>query len=159
MFEDKIIKYYKESVPKLTGQNSTFLAIAAHFYTRRELTQEELHLISGYSRGAISIALKKLREMGMVIKEQVPGTHEYKYIMYDFPKAILQFAIGYMKKTKELLKSLEKLREELKLNEKNLKNLKGYNKIMSVVEQFHTQISIYPKIIERLEDELEKFED
>ena len=143
-------KYFEEVIPEFSGANPVITSILSYFYSRGNLTQSELRAISGFSAGAVSEALKKIVEMGMVEKKRIPGTHEYRYYLGSFKSAIGRFTNQYTRNVEIVREQLEEILKNLK--SEKFDNIGERDMLASVTSQIMDLFEIFPKINKMLEE-------
>lgn len=73
-----IIKEFS-NISKIRGSDPDAVMISTLLMIEGELSQKEIHEQTKISRGKISNLLKNYVDQHLLIKELVPGTHEYRY--------------------------------------------------------------------------------
>ncbi|MFX1568248.1 MAG: hypothetical protein ACFFCV_07760 [Promethearchaeota archaeon] len=154
LFSDNILKIEKHMVeflstsPLLYTKDPFLNQIRALFYTRKDLTQRELQKLTQLSTGKISQVLKTLRKWGLIEKTSVSSTGEYTYSMNSIERANKNYFNKIIDEMTQNKKPLEEVKEFLDNEGKNLKNLRGYDKLSYLVPLFLKAIEINIEIME-----------
>ncbi len=182
-YEKEIINYYVERA-NFTGLSDTLAAIMGYLTIYEALTQNQLKLLTGFSKSTISTGLANLINVNYVKKEKLTGKREYKYILYFDTKDSIDDALGSVKaeidfftlKIKEIEKKftkenkgyallLERMKEALEVFELYQKTLK-YIKNPGLKPKLENKPSNeklliardFEYILENPDSEIEKFE-
>lgn len=133
------------------GENrpATATRVLAFFYTRQELTQEDLRALTGLSAGKISEEVRNLQEAQVVTAERVPGDRAIHYRLQHLPRALTRFLL----KTQEVFfAGADQLRAIARALEGDpaLQSARGYAEIHGVVRG----LLRFTAAFERLQDRL-----
>ena len=83
--EKEIVEFFATKGSEFTGRHPIVATVMTYFYIRKELTQHDLQVLTGYSAGTISKSVRQLVKMNIIIKETIPGTHTHIYKMENLP--------------------------------------------------------------------------
>ncbi|UYP44588.1 hypothetical protein NEF87_000873 [Candidatus Lokiarchaeum ossiferum] len=145
--ESKLI----EIITKLSyqkGRSSKFSIIAAYAYVRENITQKKLQKITHFSRGTISTSLNKLVNDNVLQKQYDSESHQFVYQL----KGTLQSILGgstanigsYFSSISDKLKEVE-----TQLNQKDMKDKKGYKNIQDFIQKMKIILPAYDHIIRK----------
>ncbi|MHA2005698.1 MAG: hypothetical protein ACXABO_02430 [Promethearchaeota archaeon] len=160
-FDPEILKIEKEiieflqSFPLFALQKSINATIIAYFITRKNLTQETIHQLTGFSRGIISQELKKILKMGFIEKIKVSSKGEITYSMQSATKAFLNNFLNSQKEIFDFYNEFDDLKTEMDAERDKIENLYGYHDIYDLILLFTASLPLVIKVIEVLEKELE----
>jgi len=152
------IRKFLISYPLFAGQKSTFTTIKIYFITRRDITQEKLQKLTGFSRGTISQELKKLVEMGVIEKTNVSSTGEITYSMKSAAKAFVHSFINSTQDIFYFIKEMVELKLEMDAQRNELEKLHGFNEIYQIINLYSISMPFILELIKLLEKELAGFE-
>jgi DNA-binding transcriptional regulator GbsR (MarR family) len=155
--EQGIIEFFAEKAPEFTGRHPIVSVVMAYFYIRRNLTQRELRELTGFSAGAISKAVRQLVGMNVITREMIPGTHTHRYKMEDLPFRSPRFFLQTEQTLEKLHRELEEIKNTLDANSDEMRTLEGYPQVYAVVTQLLEQLSMVPRFMALIEEELDKF--
>jgi DNA-binding transcriptional regulator GbsR (MarR family) len=152
--EKEIIKFFSAKAVELQGRHPIIATVMTYFYTRSNLTQRDLQIMTGYSAGTISKALRQLVDMNVITRNIIPGTHKHIYRMESYPFTSPQFFM----RTENLLGNVEKdlmrMKETLDENAKEMQKLEGYQQMYATVTQLLKLLPLSTIFISKLEEEL-----
>ncbi|MBY8985540.1 MAG: hypothetical protein KGD65_10750 [Candidatus Lokiarchaeota archaeon] len=155
---EKDIVEFLQSFPLFALQKSINSTIIAYFITRKNLTQETIHQLTGFSRGIISQELKKLIEMGFIEKIKISSKGEITYSMQSATKAFLKNFLNSQKEIFDFYNEIDDLKTEMDAEKERIEKLYGYNDIYELVSLFTASLPLTVKVIEVLEKELVNME-
>ncbi|MFX0095028.1 MAG: hypothetical protein ACFFBD_25050 [Candidatus Hodarchaeota archaeon] len=87
MIDSRLRKYERiiidmfEEIVEIKGRKTALGQIVAYFFIYQRLTQNQIHTLTGLSKGTISPILQFLLNIDFLHKEKIPGTHTNQYIM------------------------------------------------------------------------------
>ncbi len=151
--EEEIIDFYlyKSAYSTL---NDFFLIIYVYFITRKVLTQEKIRELTGLSFGKVSQVINSLLKKQLIEKLNkkeygnfIPKnkTQQIFYSMISIHNSFLHSGFNSLKEILKWEEEFGKIKSELIDNEKNLKFLNGYDKILKVVNKYLDLLPIYKK--------------
>lgn len=147
--EKDIIEYLISS-PIYSTRNEITTNILLYIMLRKEVTQNLLKNLTGYSSGKISQELNKLVDSGMIIKKKIPGVRKK---LYTF-KSVEQISTTRIKNIITAMAKWEdelaKIKKEMISKRSKLEKMNGYDKIMEVIDFYLPAIKIYEKFAESL---------
>ncbi len=155
--EEEIVEFFAQKTPEYTGRHPIITKVMAYFYTRKNLTQQDLQTLTGFSAGTISKALHQLVEMNFITKEMIPGTHKHIYKMEQLPFRSPRFFLKTENYLAGLKKELEEMKETLDTQAKDMRHLEGYQGTYAAITQLLALLSRVPVFIVLIEAELEKY--
>ena len=155
--ERDLMDFLIDGMVNVSGRDPIVSRVMTVFYTRKELTQQDLQKLTNYSAGTISKTVRQLINMKIITKEILPGTHKHIYKMeklpYGSPAYIMnagQLMEGMTDDLKNMGEILEKYREEMK-------DLEGFNQVSSIISQLNRIMTSVPRFMKILETELEAY--
>ena len=151
--EKDILKFLM-SYSLFIGQKTTFITIKIYFITRKYLTQEKLHELTGFSRGTISQELKKLISMDLIEKTSVSTTGE---ITYSMKNPIIAFIHSFRDLTNDIsrfAKKINAIKDDIENEKALIENLHGFDKIYELVNVLANSIPFSLELIKTIEKEL-----
>lgn len=83
--EREIVEFFAEKASEFTGRHPILSKIMTYFNIRKNLTQRDLKILTGFSVGTISKYTRQLLKMNIITKETIPGTHKHIYNMEELP--------------------------------------------------------------------------
>jgi len=155
--EQEIVEFFAEKTPEYTGRHPIIAAVMAYFYIRRNLTQRDLQNLTGFSAGTISKSVRQLVDMNVITEEIIPGTHTHIYKMEKLPFSSPRYFLRTEKLIEELEKELKEMKDTLDTHAEEMQNLKGYQKIYTIVTQLLEFVFSVPMFMAFIEEELGKF--
>jgi DNA-binding transcriptional regulator GbsR (MarR family) len=159
-FDPEILKIEKEileflqSFPLFALQKSINSTIIAYFITRKNLTQEVIHQLTGFSKGIISQELKKLLKMEFIEKIKVSSKGEITYSMQSATKAFLKNFLNSQKEIFDFYNEFDDLKKEMDREKDEIENLYGYHDVYDLILLFTASLPLVVKVIEVLGKEL-----
>ena len=157
LIERDLMNFLVDGMVNVSGRDPIISRVMTVFYTRKELTQQELQRLTNYSAGTISKTVRQLIDMKTITKEIIPGTHKHIYKMeklpYGSPSYIMnagQMMEGMTDELKTMGEILEKYREEMK-------DLEGFEPVFSIISQLNGVMTRVPRFLKILEKELEDY--
>lgn len=155
--EREIVGFFAEKTPEYTGRHPIVATVMAYFYIRRNLTQQDLRKLTGFSAGAISNAVRQLVDINMITREMVPGTHTHRYKMETLPFRSPKYFLQTEKTLEKRHKQLKELKDILDDHNDEMRNLEGYQRVYAVVTLLLELISSVPRFMALIEEELDRF--
>ena len=136
----------------LKGRSTKATKILAYIYLHREVTQQRLRELTGYSLGTISTALQDLEKTGSVSKTLSPNSPRHLYkangtLTQALSKSMTEFPT-YLTQIKEFLKKTEE-----KLEKPSLQNKQGYETIKQFTDEMSTLIVTYEHTLKKFRAE------
>lgn len=137
--------------PIYSTRNEITTRILLHILLRREISQNLLKELTGYSSGKISQELNNLVDSGMITRKKIPGIRK-KFYTFESVEQIsitrIKNIISTMAKWKG---ELAKIRDEMIRNRSKLETMNGYHNILKILDFYIPTIKIYEKFVESLE--------
>lgn len=155
--EKEIVNFLALKNSEYSGRDPIIATVMTFFYVRKDLTQQELRKLTGFSAGAISKALRQLVEMNFITREIIPGTHRHIYEMEMLPFRSPRFFLTTEKLIAEMEDELSEMKAELEAFPEEIKQLEVYKRMYGVVAQLIELLSRIPAFIGLIEEELDKF--
>lgn len=148
--EKEIVEYLVNS-PIYSTRNKITSRILIYIILRKEITQNLLKNLTGYSSGKISQELNNLVDSGMIVKKKIPGVRKKVYTFHSVEQistARIKNIISTMVKWQ---KELDKMKNELIAKRDKLETMNGYENILNVIAFYLPAIKVYEKFAESLE--------
>ncbi len=142
------------SNPLFALEKSIISTIKAYFITRKNLTQDMIHKLTGFSRGKISQELKNLVEMSFIEKTNISSMGEITYSMKSATKAFLINFLNAQKDIYEFYNEINDLKTEMEAERSELESLYGYKDLYDIISLFTISLPLTSEIIKILEKEL-----
>lgn len=142
--------------PMFAASNPQYSEIIAYLIFRKELTQQKIKELTGFSAGMISQGLNYLIKEGLIRRKKIKGVREKLYIMDSI--AFSNFLWIY-KKLKILEKwdpIINKTMDELKKRENEISHRNGYKQIKKCLEYLNQSISANQYFMEAIKEEIIK---
>ncbi len=147
--EKEIVDYLIGS-PLYSTRNEITSRILLYIIFRKEITQNILKNLTGYSSGKISQELNNLVDSGMIIRKKIPGIRKKVYTF----ESVEQISTARVKNIIiALLKwegELEKMKNEMETNRSKLETMNGFSNILNVIDFYLPAIKLYEKFADRL---------
>ncbi len=124
--------------------------VMVYFYTRADLTQEDLEKLTGLSRGKISEEVRKLVRTKLIKKYKVPGDRARHYRLISIPRALIDFLLAMQSVFFEGERQLLAIRDALVSNKESLALLTGYNRIREVTTDLLKFSEIFANLRRRM---------
>jgi DNA-binding HxlR family transcriptional regulator len=148
--EKEIVEYLVAS-PIYSTRNEITTRIILYILLRKEISQNLLKKLTGYSSGKISQELNKLVDSGMIIKKKIPGIRKklytFKSIEHISTVRIKNIIFAMVKWEGDL----DKIRDEMIRNRNKLESMNGYDNILKILDFYVPAMKIYEKFAESLE--------
>ena len=148
--EKEIVDYLIQS-PLYSTRNEITSRILLYIIFRKEITQNVLKNLTGYSSGKISEELNNLVDSGMIIRKKIPGIRKKVYTF----ESVEQISTTRVKNIiTALLKwegELDKMKNEMETNRSKLEKMNGYSNILNVIDFYLPAIKLYEKFADSLE--------
>ncbi len=150
--EDEIIQFLVNS-PIFMGYKPSFITIRAYFVTRKELTQQKLKKLTGFSSGTISQELKTFLDTGVITETKLPDSNQKKYTLESIEAA---FMLSFIQVNDQILKyerELQLIQSDMRAKKETLKDLQGYYEVLRLVELFLDLMPFYRNLVKILYEE------
>lgn len=154
--EREIVEFFAAKSSEFTGRHPIVSTVMTYFYTRKILTQRDLQILTGFSSGTISKAVRQLLEMNVITKETIPGTHKHVYKMEKLPFISPRYFLRTESLMDEKIRELEEIQKTLDYNAEEMKNVEAYQQIYATVTQLLNLLPSISVFMEKLEEELKK---
>ena len=156
---EKDIFKFLMSYSLFIGQKTTFTTIKIYFITRKSLTQEKLHELTGFSRGTISQELKKLISMDIIEKTNVSNTGEITYLMKNPIIAFVHSFSNLMNDISKFANRIDAIKDDIEKEKDLIEDLHGFDKIYQLVNVLAKSIPFSLELIKTIEKELALYQD
>jgi len=147
--EKEIVDYLIQS-PLYSTRNEITSRILLYIIFRKEISQNILKNLTGYSSGKISEELNNLVDSGMIIRKKIPGIRKKVYTF----ESVDQISTTRVKNIiTALLKwegELDKMKNEMETNRSKLEKMNGYSNILKVIDFYLPAIKLYEKFADSL---------
>jgi len=150
--EKEIVEYLINS-PIYSTRNEITSKILIYIILRKEITQNLLKNLTGYSSGKISQELNNLVDSGMIIRKKILGVRKKLYTFESVEQistARIKNTIAAMVKWQD---ELDKMKIEMITKRSKLGNMNGYDNIMKVIDFYLPAIKLYEKFAKSLKIE------
>ncbi|MCW4015150.1 MAG: hypothetical protein NWF06_02155 [Candidatus Bathyarchaeota archaeon] len=154
--EKEIIEFFAAKALEFTGRHIIISKVMTYFYIRKNLTQQELQKLTGFSAGTISKSVRQLLKMNIIAKEMVPGTHKHSYKMEKLPFISPRYFLRTESIMDEQILELEKMKKTLEANREEMENFEAYQKSCTTINQLLKLLPNVSGFIEEIEEELKK---
>ena len=148
--EKEIVDYLIQS-PLYSTRNEITSRILIYIILRKEVSQNILQDLTGYSSGKISQELNNLVDSGMIIRKKIPGIRKKMYTFESVEQIsstrVKNIIITMLKWEGELAK----MKNELETKRSKLEAMNGYNNILNVIDFYLPAIKLYEKFADSLE--------
>ena len=148
--EQEIVEYLV-TTPIYSTRTEITTKILLYILLRKEISQNLLKKLTGYSSGKISQELNNLVDSGMIIRKKIPGVRKKVYTF----ESVEQISITRIKNIiRAMIKwedKLNKMKNEMITNRSKLGHLKGYDKILKIIKFYLPTIKLYERLAETLE--------
>ncbi|MBD3253614.1 MAG: hypothetical protein GF383_00895 [Candidatus Lokiarchaeota archaeon] len=158
--EKKIVTYILNS-PFFIIEKESYAPVMAYLITRRVLTQSELQTLTGISSGLISEALNFFLNEGYIRAFKKDDISD-RQIYYSLDSIAIFNLSRYQKRLQIILDfkpEVNRILNELKSREGELKNLAGYTRIRNYISEFKSVIPLIEKFDQIFADEISQFEE
>jgi DNA-binding transcriptional regulator GbsR (MarR family) len=155
--EQEIVEFFAEKAFEFIGRHPIVATVMTYFDIRRSLTQQDLRKLTGFSAGTISKSVRQLVDMNVITKETIPGTHKHIYKMEKLPFTSARYFLRTEKLLEEMEKELKEMKVTLDTHADEMKDLKGYRKIYTIITQLLELISTTPMFMTLIDEEIGKF--
>lgn len=154
--EKETIEFFAKTASEYTGRHLMVSTVMTYFYIRRNLTQQDLQTLTGFSAGTISKVVRQLLKMNIIIKETIPGTHKHLYKMEKLPFISPRYFLRTEIIMEEKIGELEKMKRILEDNREEMENFETYNKSYSTIKQLLRLLPSFSSFLEQIDEELKK---
>ncbi|QEE18080.1 hypothetical protein DSAG12_03918 [Promethearchaeum syntrophicum] len=155
--ERDLLDFLIDGMVNVSGRNPIIATTMAIFYTRKELTQQDLQILTQYSAGTISKTVRQLIDMKIITKEIIPGTHKHIYKMEKLPYGSPSYIMNTGQMMSGMTSDIKSLKETLDKYKEKMKEIKGFTKVYSIIAQLNRILTSVPQFMKILEDELEEY--
>ena len=149
---------FLQSFPLFALQKSINSTITSYFITRRSLTQEKIHQLTGFSRGIISQELKKLVDMNLIEKTNISSKGEITYSMQSATDAFLKNFLNAQREIFDFFDEIGEVKKKMETERDVIENLYRFNDIYDLISLFTASLPLVVKVIKALEKELANLE-
>ena len=157
--EQDLLNFLVDGMVNVSGRDPILSTVMAIFYTRKELTQKELQILTKYSSGTISKTVRQLIEMKTITKNIIPGTHKHIYKMEQLPYASPSYLMNVGQMMSGMTDEVKNMKEVLDKYEEEMRDIEGFGKVYSIVSQINTVLTTVPTFMKILEKELKEYID
>ena len=157
--EKEIVEFFATKASEFTGRHHIISKVMTYFYIRKELTQHDLQILTGFSAGTISKSVRKLLEMNMITKGTIPGTHKHIYKMEKLPFISPRYFLMTESFMGDISEELEEMKKTLDANREEMKKFETYPKIYETLTQLLKLLPMVSGFLENIEEELKKNKD
>jgi len=127
-FEEEIVKIEKElleflinAMVNISGRDPILSKVMTFFFTRKNLTQQDLQYLTNFSAGTISKTVRQLKDMKIIDQKMIPGTHKHLYTMERLPYGSPSYILNAERMMGGMYDELKELKEILDENMEKLK--------------------------------------
>jgi DNA-binding transcriptional regulator GbsR (MarR family) len=156
VIEKELVEFFAAKASEFTGRHPITSKVMTYFYVRKELTQNDLQVLTGFSAGTISKAVRKLLQMNIITKEVIPGTHKHIYRMEKLPFVSPRYFLMTESFMDDIIRELENMKKTLDENKEEMKKLESYHKSYETVTQLLRLLPTIHVFLETIEEELKK---
>lgn len=134
----------------LKGRSAKVTKVLAYIYIRKEVTQQLLRDLTGYSLGTISTALQNLEQTSIVSKHPIPDSRRYLYringtLSEVLSRSMKEFPV-YLSQVNTFLKETE-----TKLNKPSLSDKQGYTNLRHFLDEMTVLIPAYDHVMQKFQ--------
>jgi DNA-binding transcriptional regulator GbsR (MarR family) len=155
--ERDLMDFLVDGMVNVSGRDPIVSKVMTVFYTRKELTQQDLQILTNYSAGTISKTVRQLIEMNIITKDIIPGTHKHIYKMEKLPYGSPSYIMSAGQMMEGMTDELKKMEEILEKYREEMKDLEGFDKVFSIISQLNGVMTRVPRFLKILEKELEEY--
>lgn len=155
--EKDLLNFLEDGMVNVSGRDPIVSKVMSTFYTRKNLTQQDLQKLTKYSAGTISKTVRQLIDMKVIIKELIPGTHKHIYRMEKLPYGSPAYIFSSGQMIEGVSDELKEILNKLEENKENMDDLDGFDRVYSIASQLSTLMTSVPKFMAILEKELEEY--
>lgn len=132
----------------LKGRSAKVSKILAYIYIRREVTQQLLHELTGYSLGTISAALRDLEDSAIVSKNRSSDSLQRVYTIAGSLSQVLSRSMAdfpvYLSQVDELIKQVN-----AEIDKPSLSDKQGYTNIKQFLEEMAVLVPAYKHVMHK----------
>jgi DNA-binding transcriptional regulator GbsR (MarR family) len=154
--EKEVVEFFAIKASEFTGRHPITSKVMTYFYVRKELTQHDLQVLTGFSAGTISKAVRKLLKMNIITKETIPRTHKHIYKMEKLPFISPRYFLMTESFMDNIIRELKQMKKTLDDNKKEMKKFETYHKSYETVTQLLRLLPTISSFLENIEKELKK---
>ena len=155
--ERDLMDFLIDGMVNVSGRDPFLSTTMVIFYTRKELTQQDLQILTNYSAGTISKTVRQLIDMKIITKNIIPGTHKHIYKMEKLPYGSPSYIMNVGQMMSGITDEIKNMKESLDNYKDEMKDLERFTKVYSLVSQLNGVLSSVPKFMKILEDDLEGY--
>jgi len=155
--ERDLMNFLVDGMVNVSGRDPILSTVMAIFYTRKELTQQDLQILTKFSAGTISKTVRQLIDMKTITKDIIPGTHKHIYKMEKLPYGSPSYIMSTGQMIGGMTDDLKNMKEVLDKHKEDMKVIEGFEKVYSIVSQLNGVLTSVPKFMKILEKELEEY--
>jgi DNA-binding transcriptional regulator GbsR (MarR family) len=155
--ERDLIDFLVDRMVNVSRRDPIVSKVMTIFYTRKELTQQELQILTNYSAGTISKTVRQLIDMKMITRNIIPGTHKHIYKMEKLPYGSPSYIMNAGQMMIGMTDEIKSMKEILDKNKEEMKDLEGFEKVYSIISQLSMILTTVPKFMKILENELDEY--
>lgn len=134
----------------LKGRSAKTSEVLAYVYIRKELTQQLLRELTGFSLGTVSAALRDLEKVGFVSKYPAQNGRGFVYRLAGSPSQVLSRSMSdfqvYMAQISCFLSDVE-----VKLSKPSLSKKRGYSQLRRFLDEMNILIPAYQHILQKFQ--------
>ena len=138
--EKELLDFLVDGMVNVSGRDSIVSRVMTVFYTRKELTQQDLQILTKFSAGTISKTVRQLIDMKTITKNIIPGTHKHIYRMDKLPYGSPSYIMSAGQMIEGMTGELKKMGEILETYREEMKDLEGFEPISSIISQLNGKI-------------------
>jgi DNA-binding transcriptional regulator GbsR (MarR family) len=154
--EKEIVKFFATKASEFTGRHPITSKVMTYFYIRKMLTQRDLQILTGFSAGTISKAVRQLLKMNIITKETIPNTHKHIYKMEKLPFISPRYFLMTESVMDDRIEELEEMKKTLDDHREEMKTFETYHKSYEIVTQLLRLLPTISIFLENIEEELEE---
>jgi DNA-binding transcriptional regulator GbsR (MarR family) len=154
--EKEVVEFFSTKGSEFTGRHPIISTVMTYFYIRKNLTQHELQILTGYSAGTISKAVRQLIKMNMVTKETIPGTHKHIYKMENLPIISPSYFLRTENVMDKKIAELQEIKKVLDDNTGEMKKFETYQNAYAIVTQLLMLLPTISDFLESIDKEMKK---
>jgi len=155
--EQDLLEFLVDGMVNTSGRDEILSRVMVFFFTRKELTQQELQRLTKYSAGTISKIVRQLMEMKIIHKDFIPKTHQHIYKMDELPYGSPAYIMGTGKMMGRMREELQNMQLVLDTHKEEMKDLAGFTKVYSTMDELNRLMTGIPRFMKILETELEEY--
>lgn len=95
--------------------------------------------------------------MKIITQKMIPGTHKHIYIMEKLPYGSPSYLMNTEQMMGGMFDDLQEMKKKLDNNKEKMQELKGFDKVYSIISQLIGIMTTVPRFMKILEKELEEY--